>query len=86
MQIKDKTSVSTGNIRQMLIDTMTGLHSKDISLQEAAVTALLSDAITKSMQVEINSAKLSIQTEGKLYAFGKVTKMGRLIINDAGLE
>jgi hypothetical protein len=36
--------------------------------------------LNDSIQVEINAAKLSLQTEGRAHEFGKIVQMGQRLI------
>jgi len=72
-----------GDTRRIIIDTVLQVRSGTMTPSQGAAVAGLMDALVKNVQVEINAAKLAIQTEGKAHNFGRVVGMGqRLIGND----
>ena len=75
---------TAGDIRRTLAQTMIDVRTGDISTDKGMCVAALSKEITASLQVEVNVAKIRIQLGESGADLGKLTSLGRLIIQDEG--
>ncbi|MBK7356349.1 hypothetical protein [Propionivibrio sp.] len=75
---------TAGDVRRTLAQTMVDVRTGDISVDKGMCVAALAKEITSSIQAEVNVAKVqaSMLNEGK--DMGKLTQLGRLIIEDNG--
>jgi hypothetical protein len=73
---------SSGDIRRILAQTMLEIRSGDISVEKGLAIAQLSKEITSSLQIEVNVAKVRVAMLAAGQNMGKLTKLGRLIIDD----
>lgn len=81
MQSSEPTTF--GDVRRMIIATIMELRSGKMDATRGMAIAANMKVLNDNVQVEINAAKLAIQTEGRAYNFGRVVGMGqRLIGND----
>lgn len=71
---------TTGDARRMILDTITELRRGDMSAATGMAIAANMKVLNDSIQVEINAAKLSLQTENTAHEFGKVVQMGQRLI------
>jgi hypothetical protein len=78
--------LTMGDVRQLLMETAINIRDGAINNKDADSIVGCIDAMTRCMQVEINAAKMALNTEGKLHEFGKVVQLGKLLIKDSGLE
>jgi len=79
--------MSMGDVRQLLIETALNIRDGSLSQGQGAGVVACMEALTKTMQVEINSAKLAMATTGSMHEFGKVVKLGTTFVRDqAGIE
>ena len=76
---------TSGDVRRCLAQTMSDIRSGDISVDKAQAIAALAKELTASLQVEVNVAKVRIQTMGEGKALGELTHMGKLIIEDGSV-
>jgi hypothetical protein len=85
-KIQVEKVLTMGDVRQLLMET--ALNIRDGALDGRSADAIVAcvDALTRNMQVEINAAKMSLLTEGKLHEFGKVVKLGKQLIKEAGVD
>jgi hypothetical protein len=76
-----------GDVRRIIIDTVIKVRNGDMGTSQGMTIAALMKSLTDNVQVEINAAKLAIQTEDKANNFGRVVGMGqRLIGNGSGQD
>ena len=73
---------TAGDVRRTLAQTMIDVRTGDISTDKGLCVAALSKEITASLQVEVNVAKIRIQLGESGSQLGKLTTLGRLIIQD----
>lgn len=73
---------TSGDVRRLLAQTMSDIRSGDISVDKANAIAALSKELTASLQVEVNVAKVRIQTLDNGKALGELTHLGKMIIED----
>lgn len=75
---------TAGDVRRTLAQTMVDVKSGEISVDKGMCVAALAKEITASIQAEVNVAKVqaSMLNEGK--DMGKLTQIGRMVIEDAG--
>jgi hypothetical protein len=71
---------TTGDARRMILDTIVELRRGDMPAATGMAIAANMKVLNDSMQVEINAAKLSLQTEGRAHEFGKIVQMGQRLI------
>lgn len=73
---------TSGDVRRCLAQTMSDIRSGDISVDKAQAIASLAKELTASLQVEINVAKVRIQTLDSGKALGELTHLGKMLIED----
>jgi len=80
-----KKAQTFGDARSILLETIIDLRSGkfEVSRGEAITNAV--DALTRSIQVEINAAKLSLQATAAGKDFGDVMRLGTRKIFDGEL-
>lgn len=83
MSIKEVIRTS-GDIRRALAQAMVDVRTGDLSTEKGMCIAALSKEITSNLQVEVNVAKVRIQLGETGASMGKLTNLGRLIIQDEG--
>ena len=71
---------TTGDARRMILDTIVELRRGDMPAATGMAIAANMKVLNDSIQVEINAAKLSLQTEGKAHEFGRIVQMGQRLI------
>jgi hypothetical protein len=71
---------TTGDARRMILDTIVELRRGDMPAATGMAIAANMKVLNDSIQVEINAAKLSLQTEGRAHEFGKIVQMGQRLI------
>lgn len=71
---------TTGDARRMILDTIMELRRGDMPASTGMAIAANMKVLNDSIQVEINAAKLSLQTEGRAHEFGKIVQMGQRLI------
>ena len=76
---------TSGDVRRLLAQTMSDIRSGDISVDKAQAIASLSKELTASLQVEVNVAKVRIQTMESGKALGELTHLGKMIIEDTSV-
>jgi hypothetical protein len=69
-----------GDARRMILDTIVELRRGDMPASTGMAIAANMKVLNDSVQVEINAAKLSMQTEGRAHEFGKIVSMGQRLI------
>lgn len=72
-----------GDVRKMIIQTIVDLRGGKIDATRGLAIAANLKCLNDNVQVEINAAKLALQTEGRAYNFGRVARMGQLLIGEA---
>lgn len=73
---------TSGDVRRCLAQTMMDIRTGEISVDKAQSIASLAKEITASLQVEINVAKVRINTMENGKALGELTHLGKLLIED----
>jgi hypothetical protein len=71
---------TTGDARRMILDTIMELRRGDMPAATGMAIAANMKVLNDSIQVEINAAKLSLQTEGRAHELGKIVQMGQRLI------
>lgn len=72
-----------GDVRRLLLQTIVELKSGSMSASTGMAIAATVKVLNDNVQVEINAAKLAIQTEGRAHNFGRVVQMGTKLIGSA---
>lgn len=75
---------TTGDVRRTLAQTMVDVRSGDLSVDKGMCVAALAKEITSSIQAEVNVAKVKASMLNEGNNIGKLTQLGRLVIEDAG--
>jgi len=70
-----------GDARRMILDTILELRRGEMPASTGMAIAANMKVLNDSVQVEINAAKISMQTEGKAHEFGKIVNMGQRLIS-----
>lgn len=73
---------TSGDVRRCLAQTMSDLRAGTIPVATALAIAANAKEITASLQVEVNVAKVRIQTMDSGKALGELTHLGKMIIED----
>ncbi len=76
---------TAGDVRRTLAQSIVDVRSGDLSVDKGMCVAALAKELTASLQVEVNVAKVRIQLGESGAALGKLTTLGRLIIEDDGV-
>jgi hypothetical protein len=71
---------TTGDARRMILDTIMELRRGEMPAATGMAIAANMKVLNDSIQVEINAAKLCLQTEGRAHEFGRVVQMGQTLI------
>lgn len=75
---------TSGDVRRTLAQTLTDVRNGNLDVSRGLCVAALAKEITASMQVEVNVAKVRIAVSASGADLGKVTQLGRLVIEDSG--
>ena len=76
---------TAGDVRRTLAQSIVDVRSGDLSVDKGMCVAALAKELTASLQVEVNVAKVRIQLGESGATLGKLTTLGRLIIEDDGV-
>lgn len=76
---------TAGDVRRTLAQSIIDVRSGDLSVDKGMCVAALAKELTSSLQVEVNVAKVRIQLGESGATLGKLTTLGRLIIEDDGV-
>jgi len=68
---------TTGDSRRLILDIMLSLKSGDIDVARATAIIDGLEAINKSIQVEVNAAKMSLLASAAGRDFGDVMRLGQ---------
>jgi len=71
-----------GDVRRMIVDTIVQLREEKMPASTGMAIAANMKVLNDNIQVEINAAKLALQTEGRAHNFGRVVGMGRRLIGN----
>lgn len=74
--------MSFGDVRRVILQTVAELRSGAITPTLGMAIAANIKVLNDNIQVEINSAKLALATEGKAHNFGRVVGMGQKLIGN----
>lgn len=80
----DNVIRTSGDLRRTLAQAITDIRTGKLNVSEASVIAALAKEITASMQVEVNVAKTRTSLLSSGADLGKITSMGKLVIDDEG--
>lgn len=75
-----------GDVRRMIVDTIVQLREEKMPAATGMAIAANMKTLNDNIQVEINAAKLALQTEGRAHNFGRVVGMGRRLIGNDGSQ
>lgn len=75
---------TSGDIRRFIAQTMVEVKSGELSVDKGQTIAQLAKELTSSMQAEVNAAKVKLAMEQAGKNLGKITHMGKMVIDDAG--
>lgn len=76
-----------GDCRRLIIDTVLSLKNGEMDVSRGMAIAANMKVLNDNVQVEINAARMALQTEGKAHNFGRIVGMGqRLIGNGDGQD
>lgn len=82
----DSSQMTFGDVRRMLVQTIVDLREERISVSTGMAIAANMKVLNDNIQVEINAAKLALQTEDRAHSFGRVARMGQQLIgNDSSV-
>lgn len=80
----DPTQIMTfGDARRGILNDIAAVRRGDLSVSAATAMAALYKEMNTNIQIEINTAKMALQTENTAHAFGKVVEMGKRLIGGA---
>ncbi len=75
-----------GDVRRMIVDTIVQLREEKMPASTGMAIAANMKTLNDNIQVEINAAKLALQTEGRAHNFGRVVGMGQRLIGNDGSQ
>ena len=75
---------TAGDVRRTLAQTMVDVRTGDISVDKGMCVAALAKEITASIQSEVNVAKVQAAMLEEGRDMGKMTHLGKMIIEDNG--
>jgi len=75
---------TSGDLRRFIAQSMSDVRSGDLSIDKATCIAQLSKEITSSLQAEVNAAKVKVALMQSGTDIGKITHLGKLVIEDEG--
>lgn len=75
-----------GDVRRMIVDTIVQLREEKMPASTGMAIAANMKVLNDNIQVEINAAKLALQTEGRAHSFGRVVGMGQRLIGNDGSQ
>lgn len=75
-----------GDVRRMIVDTIVQLREEKMPASTGMAIAANMKVLNDNIQVEINAAKLAMQTEGRAHNFGRVVGMGQRLIGNDGSQ
>lgn len=78
--------VTFGDVRRMIVDTIVQLREERMPASTGMAIAANMKVLNDNIQVEINAAKLALQTEGRAHSFGRVVGMGQRLIGNDGSQ
>ena len=78
----DSSQMTFGDVRRMIVQTIVDLREERISVSAGMAIAANMKVLNDNIQVEINAAKLALQTEDKAHSFGRVARMGQQLIGN----
>lgn len=71
-----------GDVRRMIVQTIVDLREERIPVSTGMAIAANMKVLNDNIQVEINAAKLALQTEDRAHSFGRVARMGQQLIGN----
>lgn len=71
-----------GDVRRMIIQTIVELREGHMPAHIGMAIAANMKVLNDNVQVEINAAKLALQTEERAHQFGRVVRMGQQLIGN----
>lgn len=81
-ELNSTTEINTfGDARKFILQTMVQLRNGDIPVDVGMAIATNMKVLNDNIQSEISAAKVSMKAYEQGHEFGKVAKMGRLLIN-----
>ena len=87
MAIEGNQLATFGDVRRLILETIHELKAGKMDVNRGMAIAANMKVLNDSVQVEINSAKMALLTEGKAHTFGRVVGMGqRLMGNDSSQQ
>lgn len=78
----DTAQITFGDVRRMIIQTIMDLREERIPVSTGMAIAANMKVLNDNIQVEINAAKLALQTEDRAHSFGRVARMGQQLIGN----
>ena len=71
-----------GDVRRMIVQTIVDLREERIPVSTGMAIAANMKVLNDNIQVEINAAKLALQTEDRAHSFVRVARMGQQLIGN----
>jgi len=68
------------DVRRGILDTIAELRNGTMDVSRGMAIAANVKVLNDNIQVEINAAKLALQTENRAHSFGRVVGMGRRVL------
>lgn len=78
--MNDNGPLTFGDARRMILDVIREIRSGEMEVNRGMAIAACMKVLNDNVQVEINAAKLALQTEGRAREFGKVVHMGQQLL------
>lgn len=83
MAVSGNQIATFGDVRRTILDTITELRAGQMDVGRGATIFAGVKVLNDNVQVEINAAKMALQTKDEAHSFGRIVGMGqRMIGND----
>ena len=83
MALEGNQLTTFGDARRMILDTIVELRSGQMDVGRGMAIAANMKVLNDSVQVEINAAKMALQTKDEAHNFGRIVGMGQRLIGNS---
>ena len=84
MAIEGNQIATFGDARRMILDVIQALNAGSMDVSRGMAIAANMKVLNDNVQVEINAAKMALQTKDEVHSFGRVVGMGQRLIGNSG--
>lgn len=74
--LKPNTSITTGEARRLILDTIVDLRNGDMPVDRGEAIASNMRVLNESLMVEVKAARLAMEAKENNHDFGEVVKIG----------